>query len=45
MIATMGVMLVLYFSDLAITFPDTAWGLVTVGIVIELWIKAFNKWI
>ncbi len=43
MIATMGIMIVLHFSDLVITFPNEAWGIVTVGIAIELWIKMFNK--
>lgn len=43
MIATMGIMVVLHFSDLAITFPDTAWGMVGVGIVIEIWVKLFSK--
>ncbi len=38
MIATMGVMLVLHFSSLEVIFPDTLWGLVFVGIVIQLWI-------
>lgn len=39
MIAVMGMMLVLYFSDLQIVFPNEAWGMVTVGIAIEIWIK------
>jgi len=43
MIAVLGVMLVLHVSDLVITFPNEAWGMVGVGIVIELWIKYFNK--
>ena len=43
MIAVLGVMLVLYSSDLMITFPNEAWGIVGVGIVIELWIKFFCK--
>jgi len=43
MIAVMGMMIVLHFSDLVITFPNEAWGLVGVGIVIEVWIKIFSK--
>ena len=43
MITTMGIMLVLHFSDMVITFPNEAWGLVGVGIVVELWIKVLNK--
>ncbi len=43
MIATMGIMLVLHFSDLMITFPPEAWGIVTVGIVIEGWIRLFTR--
>jgi hypothetical protein len=43
MIATLGVMIVLHFSDLVIVFPDTAWGCVIVGVVIQLWCMAFSK--
>ena len=39
MITVMGMMLVLHFSDMIITFPNEAWGMVAVGIVIQLWIK------
>ena len=43
MIATMGVMLVLHFSSLLIVFPNEAWGMVGVGIVVELWIRFLSK--
>lgn len=39
MIATMGVMVVLHFSSMEITFPETVWGIVFVGIVVQVWVS------